>query len=179
VKATWKAKADELKKKHLQQNPGYSYKPRKPSEKKRRMTKRKMATMSAPVVAVTAANAQQVVTAHQPVTANPAAPNALAAAPVAFGNLISNASLSNAIPAAGNAQISDDEMKLLVELFNHPAYNVVVTPEYCDNNVEKWQQFLNESPAAKVMEQDRQEMLWNECGEWGIFENVDGSSVFQ
>lgn len=49
VKATWKAKADEAKKQHLQRSPGYSYQPRKPSEKKRRMTKRKMAATSAPI----------------------------------------------------------------------------------------------------------------------------------
>jgi len=45
VKALWKAKADEAKQHHLKLHPDYSYQPRKPSEKKRRVTKRKIAMM--------------------------------------------------------------------------------------------------------------------------------------
>ncbi|TID16816.1 putative mating type 1-2-1 protein [Venturia nashicola] len=64
VKAAWKAKADEAKQQHLQQHPDYSYQPRKPSEKKRRMTKSKMAMSSAPVVFVDN-KAQQLQTPQQ------------------------------------------------------------------------------------------------------------------
>nr|QIA15779.1 mating type protein MAT1-2 [Venturia carpophila] len=68
VKATWKAKADEAKQQHLLQHPDYSYQPRKPSEKKRRMTKRKMATTTAAVVFVDK-NAQQDQNTQQPLPA--------------------------------------------------------------------------------------------------------------
>ena len=41
VKELFKRKADSLKKKHFQDHPDYQYQPRKPTEKKRRMTRRK------------------------------------------------------------------------------------------------------------------------------------------
>ena len=41
IKAAYKAMADEIKRQHLLANPGYQYQPRKPAEKKRRMTRRK------------------------------------------------------------------------------------------------------------------------------------------
>jgi hypothetical protein len=44
---THRAKAAKAKKQHLQQNLGYSYHPPKPSGKKRRVTKRKIAPMPA------------------------------------------------------------------------------------------------------------------------------------
>ncbi|KIX92587.1 uncharacterized protein Z520_11763 [Fonsecaea multimorphosa CBS 102226] len=47
VKTHFKEMADKLKAQHAAQNPGYQYAPRKPSEKKRRMTARKLATLSA------------------------------------------------------------------------------------------------------------------------------------
>jgi len=47
TKAAWKSKADVAKEKHLVDHPGYQYQPRKPSEKKRRMTKRKAAALRA------------------------------------------------------------------------------------------------------------------------------------
>lgn len=37
--------AEDLKKKHFEENPGYHYQPRKPTEKKRRMTRRKLDTI--------------------------------------------------------------------------------------------------------------------------------------
>lgn len=45
-KLHWNNVADEIKKKHFQDNPEYSYQPRKPSEKKRRMTRRKAAVLA-------------------------------------------------------------------------------------------------------------------------------------
>lgn len=47
IKAAWKTKADDVKKEHMQMHPEYTYQPRKPSEKKRRMTKRKAAELQA------------------------------------------------------------------------------------------------------------------------------------
>ncbi|OCT48545.1 hypothetical protein CLCR_04128 [Cladophialophora carrionii] len=47
VKNEWKAKAAQVKKQHALENPGYQYAPRKPSEKKRRMTARKLAKLQA------------------------------------------------------------------------------------------------------------------------------------
>ena len=38
VKAYWKSLAEKLKRKHFANNPNYSYRPRKPAERKRRMT---------------------------------------------------------------------------------------------------------------------------------------------
>lgn len=46
VKAQYKAMANKLKAQHLAENPGYQYNPRKPSEKKRRMTARKLARLA-------------------------------------------------------------------------------------------------------------------------------------
>lgn len=46
VKARWKAVADDIKKKHSEMFPDYQYQPRKPSEKKRRMTRRKAAALA-------------------------------------------------------------------------------------------------------------------------------------
>jgi hypothetical protein len=47
VKNEWKAKAAQVKKQHALENPGYQYAPRKPSEKKRRMTARKLSKLQA------------------------------------------------------------------------------------------------------------------------------------
>nr|AAO49358.1 MAT-2 protein [Zymoseptoria passerinii] len=46
VKADYKKKAEEEKRQHAIEHPGYPYKPRKPSEKKRRMTKTKLAKLA-------------------------------------------------------------------------------------------------------------------------------------
>lgn len=46
VKARWKSVADDIKKKHSERFPDYQYQPRKPSEKKRRMTRRKAAALA-------------------------------------------------------------------------------------------------------------------------------------
>ncbi|KAL8659681.1 MAG: hypothetical protein Q9226_000306 [Calogaya cf. arnoldii] len=46
IKAQFKSTADEIKKAHLSAHPNYQYKPRKPAEKKRRMTRRKMEKLS-------------------------------------------------------------------------------------------------------------------------------------
>ncbi|KAL9035634.1 MAG: hypothetical protein Q9180_004758 [Flavoplaca navasiana] len=42
IKARFKSMAEEIKKEHLSAHPNYQYQPRKPAEKKRRMTRRKM-----------------------------------------------------------------------------------------------------------------------------------------
>ncbi len=47
IRDEWKAKADKVKKQHALENPGYQYAPRKPAEKKRRMTARKLAKLRA------------------------------------------------------------------------------------------------------------------------------------
>ena len=47
AKSVWRHMADKIKRKHAQDNPGYQYAPRKPSEKKRRMTARKLAEQRA------------------------------------------------------------------------------------------------------------------------------------
>jgi hypothetical protein len=47
VKKLWKTKSDEVKAEHAKKHPGYTYQPRKPSELKRRVTKRKLAEMVA------------------------------------------------------------------------------------------------------------------------------------
>lgn len=46
VKARWKKVADDIKKKHSEMYPDYQYQPRKPSENKRRMTRRKAAALA-------------------------------------------------------------------------------------------------------------------------------------
>jgi len=47
VRDEWKRKAEAVKTKHEQDHPNYQYQPRKPSEKKRRMTKRKAQSLAA------------------------------------------------------------------------------------------------------------------------------------
>jgi hypothetical protein len=47
VKAEWKTKADIVKIEHALKYPGYTYQPRKPTEKKRRMTKKKTEAINA------------------------------------------------------------------------------------------------------------------------------------
>ena len=51
VREEWKAKAIKIKNQHALENPGYQYAPRKASEKKRRMTSRKLAKLRAADVA--------------------------------------------------------------------------------------------------------------------------------
>ena len=48
----WKRKAEEVKVKHAKDHPDYQYQPRKPAEKKRRMTKRKAEDLAAAAAAV-------------------------------------------------------------------------------------------------------------------------------
>ena len=45
IKAEFRGRADKIKAQHALENPGYQYAPRKPSEKKKRMTARKMAQL--------------------------------------------------------------------------------------------------------------------------------------
>ena len=45
VHAAYKARAERIKRQHAIDNPGYQYAPRKPGDKKRRMTKKKLARM--------------------------------------------------------------------------------------------------------------------------------------
>jgi hypothetical protein len=47
VKKQWKDKAESVKRQHLRDHPDYQYQPRKPHEKKRRMTKRKAMALTA------------------------------------------------------------------------------------------------------------------------------------
>ncbi|KAG9888857.1 hypothetical protein KCV02_g18247, partial [Aureobasidium melanogenum] len=47
VKKQWKDKAENVKRQHLRDHPDYQYQPRKPHEKKRRMTKRKAMALAA------------------------------------------------------------------------------------------------------------------------------------
>lgn len=47
VKDQYKKAAEEIKEQHLRDHPEYQYRPRKPTEKKRRMTKRKAAALAA------------------------------------------------------------------------------------------------------------------------------------
>ena len=42
VRAEYKRKAEDAKRQHAIDHPGYQYQPRKPSEKKKRMTKNKV-----------------------------------------------------------------------------------------------------------------------------------------
>lgn len=51
VKAQFKTMAEEIKKKHLNAHPDYQYQPRKPAEKKRRMTRRKAEKIAAAAIA--------------------------------------------------------------------------------------------------------------------------------
>jgi hypothetical protein len=65
VRAHWKATAEQVKEEHLKQHPGYSYQPRKPSEKKRRMTKRKAAALQSLADAPATVNGNQMTVAPQ------------------------------------------------------------------------------------------------------------------
>jgi hypothetical protein len=47
IKKQWKDKAESVKRQHLRDHPDYQYQPRKPHEKKRRMTKRKAMALAA------------------------------------------------------------------------------------------------------------------------------------
>jgi hypothetical protein len=47
IKREYKSLAEKIKRQHALDNPGYQYAPRKPSEKKRRMTAKKLATQKA------------------------------------------------------------------------------------------------------------------------------------
>jgi len=62
VRDDWKRKADEIKSKHEKDHPNYQYQPRKPSEKKRRMTKRKAERMAV----VQSTTSQATVASQQP-----------------------------------------------------------------------------------------------------------------
>ncbi|KAI4715681.1 hypothetical protein E4T48_08130 [Aureobasidium sp. EXF-10727] len=67
VKKQWKDKAENVKRQHLRDHPDYQYQPRKPHEKKRRMTKRKaMALAAQQDTASTSASASASVDANIP-----------------------------------------------------------------------------------------------------------------
>ena len=61
VRVNFKAQAEKLKQEHLQLYPDYTYRPRKPAERKKRMTKKKAAALvKASAAANTAKNLQNV-----------------------------------------------------------------------------------------------------------------------
>jgi len=200
VKYTWKAKAAEAKEQHSQQNPGYSYQPRKPLEKKRRMTKRKMAQMSTAVAVEN--NDQQVQTSQQQPL-----PNVLSmdfsilcdtsmAAIDNLGHIIDQHNnsgqllvdyannpcievRSDEVHDAENNIIPQHEIDLLVEILGNG--ETALLPGLWWNGMDNDgnmmdvaqinnQQFLN-SAASKDLEQERQEDLFDECFDWNMFGN--------
>jgi hypothetical protein len=87
IKAHYKGMADVLKKKHAQDNPDYVYNPRKPSDKKKRMTARQAAaiTNSASSAAGPSTHASTTVPASASASVLPLS-NAVVAAPGSAGN---------------------------------------------------------------------------------------------
>lgn len=66
VRNLYKARAENTKVEHLKKNPGYQYRPRKPSEKKRRMTKKKAAALASMTLSTEAESRfQQIAAASQ------------------------------------------------------------------------------------------------------------------
>jgi HMG (high mobility group) box len=87
IKAHYKGMAEVLKKKHAQDNPGYVYNPRKPSDKKKRMTASRAAAMTslASSAAGPSTHASTTVPASASVSVLPLS-NAVVAAPGSAGN---------------------------------------------------------------------------------------------
>nr|AUZ20788.1 putative mating type 1-2-1 protein [Venturia effusa]AUZ20791.1 putative mating type 1-2-1 protein [Venturia effusa] len=230
VKATWKAKSEEAKQQHLQQHPDYSYQPRKPSEKKRRMTKRKMASTTAAVVFVDN-NLQHEQTSQQPLPAftfdtrdmslascNIAAMGDNSADAFSTFDDFINSGMYNQSPQAlaGFAAANDlsiglgfreiqpvgsDDLNMFSIKENQDGdatMDASLAPvlatgvgvmgpagpfwENCDNvglmmtdDQIQNQQFLN-SANAKKLEQDRQELLFEQSQQWGVWQE---SPLFQ
>ncbi|KAL8966984.1 MAG: hypothetical protein Q9183_003124 [Haloplaca sp. 2 TL-2023] len=95
VKAAYKAMADEIKKQHLLANPGYQYQPRKPAEKKRRMTRRKAEQ-----------NGAQEASIEEPVNSNPTIPE--------FPETPSG----NPIFEVGNDEVAEDALSVMINEHN-------------------------------------------------------------
>ena len=99
--------ADEIKQKHLQDNPEYSYQPRKPSEKKRRMTRRKAAVL---------ADISQTLVAPTD-SASLSATGSAADLPLIIPNFEKTES-GNAIVNIGDAHLSDTLFSAMLDVYN-------------------------------------------------------------
>lgn len=133
-KLHWNNVAEEIKKKHFHDNPEYSYQPRKPSEKKRRMTRGKAAvvagmtdTLIAPSSSVQISSS----TAFAPVQSGPTI-----SAPVSLTGIFyqqttppsdelpvgvpafQRTESGNAIVDIGDADISDTMLSAMLDEFN-------------------------------------------------------------
>lgn len=99
VKAQFKATAEEIKKKHLNAHPDYQYQPRKPTERKRRMTRRKVERLAAgaQVVATTDPN-----------------PEAISETVLAFNET----SMGNAVFTLGDDLIDEDALLAMLDKHN-------------------------------------------------------------
>lgn len=142
--------ANQVKKKHLQDNPEYSYQPRKPSEKKRRMTRRKAAVLAGmtdtlvPPSSSVQASSSVAATAVQsdPTSSVPVSltsvhyqQTTLPTDELAFGVPDFERTVSgNAIVHIGDADLSDTMLYAMLENYNEhqPAMINPTLQSYCD-----------------------------------------------
>lgn len=116
-KLHWNNVADEIKKKHFQDNPEYSYQPRKPSEKKRRMTRHKAAVLAGRTDTLFASSSSVKISS----STTPPSDELLVGDP-AFQRTQSG----NAIVDIGDADISDAMLTAMLLEFNEDQPAIVV-----------------------------------------------------
>lgn len=141
-KLHWNNVADEIKKKHFQDNPEYSYQPRKPSEKKRRMTRGKAAVLAKMTDTLVASSSSvQISSSSASASVQSGPSDELLFGVPAFERTQSG----NAIVDIGDADISDAMLSAMLQDFNEDQPAIVIP---------NGQIFADRVPSITYMEDD-------------------------
>ena len=128
----YKRKAEVLKLKHLKDHPEYSYQPRKPTEKKRRMTSKKAAVLAEISDVLMSSNTMDFATSSVLSSSLEITNDAhhTEAAPVAHTTAPSTLNQTeggNAIFTLGDADLDDEEFAAMLEAYNNNL-NITINP---------------------------------------------------
>ncbi|RSL88198.1 hypothetical protein CDV31_016119 [Fusarium ambrosium] len=95
IRAEYKVRADEVKRLHYEKHPDYQYRPRRPSERRRRANPSAATALGRAVQANQAASQAPIQAVQAPIQAVQAAPQAVQAAPQALGGQTSQTQQNN------------------------------------------------------------------------------------
>ena len=174
TKALYKRHADDLKKKHMKEHPNYQYQPRKPAEKKRRMTRRK-------AEAISNRNDLPEGTSTQPASAPTGSPLAIQSSPVF--PVFEKTPAGNPVVTFGNEDFDDEIFENLLKEYNESVVaanpqagtcNQVVYSERTEEAQDDFTYYVDEFDALLESATQLDQEVEAEMRTSGPADNVDG-----